>query len=88
MLFLKCSEKLKFWPYNKYNCGDFIISIRDKPWITVPKGTNEYKEGLNRFLHLTMDWNFVEKRIMCPYNKCKFKKWLTRDEVYDQLMHK
>ena len=60
----------------------------DKSWITMPKGTDEYKEGLNRFLDLAMDQNSVEGRIMCPCRKCKFKKWLTRDEAYDHLMRK
>jgi len=50
----------------------------DKSWISKPRNTIEYTNGLKVFL------NFAFKHdnghaIKCPCSKCGFRKWQTRD---------
>ena len=60
----------------------------DKSWISWSRKIDEYKEGLNKFLNFAFERQSVEGRIICPCRNCKFKKWLTRPEVYDHLSRK
>ncbi|WVY89512.1 hypothetical protein V8G54_035026 [Vigna mungo] len=44
--------------------------------------------GLNIFLDFAFTNSGVKGKIICPYQKCKFKKWQSREEVYDHLIIK
>ena len=52
----------------------------DKSWISKPQNTIEYAKGLNVFLDFAFEHGngLVMK---CPYSKCGFKKWQTRDAI-------
>src|ERR1044072_9689149 len=60
----------------------------DKSWIKKPRNTLEYHQGLNGFLDFAFEHSSCESRIICPCNKCDFRKWKTRQEVYDHLICK
>ena len=60
----------------------------DKSWIRWSRKTDEYKEGLNKFLDFAIERQSIEGRIICPCCICRFKKWLTRAEAYDHLTRK
>ena len=60
----------------------------DKSWIKKPRNTLEYHQGLNGFLDFAFEHSSCESRIICPCNKCGFRKWKTRQEVYDHLICK
>ncbi|XP_057437004.1 uncharacterized protein LOC130729311 isoform X2 [Lotus japonicus] len=63
-------------------------SIIDKSWIKKPRNTLEYLAGLNSFLDFAFEHNSGSNTIICPCDKCGFKKWHIRDEVLDHLLCK
>ncbi|KAJ1376387.1 Transposase-associated domain [Sesbania bispinosa] len=60
----------------------------DKLWIKKPRNTLEYQVGLDRFLDFAFEHSSSAGTIVCPCSKCGFRKWLTRQEMYDHLLCK
>ena len=60
----------------------------DKSWISFPRSAPQYIHGLNRFLDFAFSRSSIRGKIACPCEKCKFKKWQTRDDVYAHCMRK
>ena len=60
----------------------------DKSWITLPRSTPEYTSGLNYFLDFAFRRSSVEGKICCPCQKCKFRSWQTREEVFNHCLQK
>ena len=60
----------------------------DKSWISFPRLALQYIHGLNRFLDFAFLRSSIRGKIVCPCEKCKFKKWQTRDDVYAHCMRK
>ena len=60
----------------------------DKSWINLPRNTIQYVKGLEEFLDFAIANRSVEGRIKCPCLDCKFRRWLTRNEVYEHLILK
>ena len=60
----------------------------DKSWISFPRSAPQYIHGLNGFLDFAFFRSSIRGKIACPCEKCKFKKWHTRDNVYDHCMRK
>ena len=52
----------------------------DKSWIKLPRNTPEYLVGLNNFLDFVFQYG--------ASSKCGFRKWRTREKVYDHLLCK
>ncbi|XP_057719901.1 uncharacterized protein LOC130934339 [Arachis stenosperma] len=61
----------------------------DKSWIGIPQTTHEYKDGLNKFLDFAFEHqSLVGRQIKCPCPVCGFRKWKTREEVFEHLIVK
>ena len=60
----------------------------EKSWINLPQNTTEYAKGLEKFLDFAIANRSVDGRIKCPCPNCKFRRWLTRNEVYEHLILK
>ena len=60
----------------------------DKSWITLPRSAPDYISGLNYFLDFAFSRSSVAGKICCPCQKCKFRKWQTRQEVFNHCLHK
>ena len=60
----------------------------DKSWIKLSCNTPEYLVGLNNFLDFAFQYGASANTIVCPCSKCGFRKWRTREEVYDHLLCK
>ena len=60
----------------------------DKSWINLPRNTIQYVKGLEEFLDFAIANRSVEGRIKFPCLDCKFRRWLTRNEVYEHLILK
>ncbi|BAT91530.1 hypothetical protein VIGAN_07013100, partial [Vigna angularis var. angularis] len=60
----------------------------DRSWIDMPRNTNQYMRGLNTFLDFAFTNSGVRGKIVCPCQKCNFKKWQSREEVYEHLIIK
>ncbi|CAL1412023.1 unnamed protein product [Linum trigynum] len=58
----------------------------DKSWISMPRNTPEYVQGLNKFLDFAFERNSGIDHILCPCRKCGFKKLKIRDEVFADLL--
>lgn len=56
----------------------------DKSWITKPRDSQQYLEGLDRFLDFALANESIQGRIICPCPSCKFKKWQIRQVVRDR----
>ena len=63
-------------------------SVMDKSWIKMPRNTLEYQAGLNKFLDFAFEHDSSAGTILCPCHKCSFRKWKSRQEVFDDLMCK
>nr|XP_018626425.1 uncharacterized protein LOC108945176 [Nicotiana tomentosiformis] len=50
------------------------------------RNTREYLLGLNQFLEFAFKNGAIRDRIKCPYPKCDFRKWQTKDIVFDHLI--
>jgi len=62
----------------------FVVMPIDKSWISKPRNTIEYANGLNEFLEFAFGHaNGIVIKCLC--SKCGFKKWQTRDVVQEQL---
>lgn len=61
----------------------------DKSWISKPRNTVEYADGLAKFLDFAFMHKSIEGRggckIVCPCSNCGCKKWQTRDVVQEHL---
>ena len=66
----------------------YSVLDMDKSWIKWSRKTDEYKDGLNKFLDFAFEQQSIEGRIICPCHSFRFKKWLTRVEAYDHLTQK
>ncbi|XP_047164922.1 uncharacterized protein LOC124834301 [Vigna umbellata] len=60
----------------------------DKSWIDMPRNTSQYMAGLNTFLDFAFSNSGVRGKIICPCQKCNFKKWQFREVVYEHLIVK
>ncbi|KAK7306021.1 hypothetical protein VNO77_43935 [Canavalia gladiata] len=60
----------------------------DKSWIDMPRNTDEYLDGLDKFLDFAFENGSINDTIRCPCHKCRFNKWATRDDVRDHLICK
>lgn len=58
----------------------------DKSWIPKPRNSIEYEQGVRGFLDFAFEHRSVNGKIICPCKRCHFKKWKSRDEVYDHLI--
>ncbi|XP_016192398.1 uncharacterized protein LOC107633273 [Arachis ipaensis] len=59
------------------------MEVIDKSWIKRPRNSLEYAQGVSRFIEFAFAHHSADGTIICPCSACAFKKWLTRDEVYD-----
>ncbi|XP_019238267.1 PREDICTED: uncharacterized protein LOC109218359 [Nicotiana attenuata] len=61
----------------------------DKSWISKPRNTPEYADGLRQFLDFAFEHGSVDGRVIkCPCPKCDFNKWQRRDVVEEHLILK
>ena len=60
----------------------------DKSWITKPRNSPEYEQGVSGFIDFAFAHRSVNSKIICPCSLCAFKKWQTRDVVYEHLICK
>ncbi|XP_057420787.1 uncharacterized protein LOC130714843 isoform X1 [Lotus japonicus] len=60
----------------------------DKSWILLPRNSPAYQEGVKGFLDFAFERSSVDGAILCPCGLCNFRKWLTRDVVYEHLIIK
>ncbi|KAF7820955.1 hypothetical protein G2W53_026410 [Senna tora] len=58
----------------------------DKSWITMSRVSPEYEKGLNAFLDFAFAHTIVKGKIRCACSCCGFKRWHTREVVYDHLI--
>ncbi|KAF7802497.1 hypothetical protein G2W53_041608 [Senna tora] len=58
----------------------------DKSWITKSRVSSEYVEGLNKFLDFAFANTITKDLIKCPCIHCGFRRWQTRETVYDHLI--
>ena len=58
----------------------------DKSWLTKPRGTSEYINGVEEFIKFAFR-NSVGDRIKCPCKKCGFKRWENETTVRDHLQY-
>ena len=58
----------------------------DKSWLTMPRGTSEYINGVEEFIKFAFR-SSVGDRIKCPCKKCGFTKWETKATVRDHLQY-
>ncbi|XP_020967427.1 uncharacterized protein LOC110266762 [Arachis ipaensis] len=65
-----------------------VINYIDKSWITKPRGSIEYRNGLNRFLDFAFDNASSDGMIHCPCPLCGFRFFQTREAAYDHLLMK
>ncbi|XP_025669940.1 uncharacterized protein [Arachis hypogaea] len=60
----------------------------DKSWISKPRGSVEYKAGLNKFLDFAFANASSDGMIHCPCPSCGFRLFQTREDAYDHLLLK
>ena len=60
----------------------------DKSWITMPRNTPEYEQGLRGFIDFAFENRCVNDKTICPCSQCRFRKWQSRDVMYDHLICK
>ncbi|XP_061358361.1 uncharacterized protein LOC133302572 [Gastrolobium bilobum] len=60
----------------------------DKSWIKKPQNSIEYDEGVRRFIDFGFQHSSIEGKILCPCSPCGFRKWLSKEDVYDHLLCK
>ncbi|XP_075483702.1 uncharacterized protein LOC142523858 [Primulina tabacum] len=61
----------------------------DKEWIHLPSRlVPEYEEGVQKFLAQAKDYAKARDVILCPCIRCKNKKYMTFDKVYEHLIIK
>jgi len=58
----------------------------DKSWIDLPRNTQQYMDGLNKFLDFAFANKSVKGKIICPCPKCNLNKWQTRGATYEHLI--
>ena len=58
----------------------------DKSWLTMPRGTSEYINGVEEFIKFAFR-SSVGDRIKCPCKKCGFQRWETEATVRDHLQY-
>ena len=62
----------------------FLMDL-DKSWIDLPRNTQQYMDGLNKFLDFAFANKSVEGKIICPCPKCNLNKWQTRGATYEHF---
>ncbi|XP_073152539.1 uncharacterized protein [Henckelia pumila] len=61
----------------------------DKEWMNLPSRlVPEYEEGVKKFIAQARIYAKTREVILCPCKKCKNKKYLKFDQVYDHLIIK
>lgn len=60
----------------------------DKSWISKPRWSLEYQDGVNAFLEFAYANLSNEDSILCPCNECVNCLLRTRETVYHHLIHK
>jgi len=63
----------------------FLMDL-DKSWIDLPQNTQQYMDGLNKFLDFAFANKSVEGKIICPCPKCNLNKWQNRGATYEHLI--
>ncbi|RYQ82178.1 hypothetical protein Ahy_B10g100787 isoform B [Arachis hypogaea] len=75
--------------YYFFICFCYFIHLNiDKSWITKPRGSAEYRDGLNRFLDFAFANASSDGMIHCPCPLCGFRCYQTREDAYDHLLMK
>ncbi|RYQ95908.1 hypothetical protein Ahy_B08g091289 [Arachis hypogaea] len=67
---------------------DFIKVDIDKSWISKPRGSVEYRAGLNKFLDFAFANASSDGMIHCPCPSCGFRLFQTREDAYNHLLIK
>lgn len=76
------------------------MSYLNKDWIDAPQNSDEYKNGIEKFLDFAFKNSTMEveggneseddepnePEILCPCDKCSNRFWLTREVVYNHLI--
>jgi hypothetical protein len=62
--------------------------MMDKSWIKMPRNSARYQAGLNGFLDFAFEHGSSADTILCPCDKCDFRKWKSRQEVLDDFLCK
>ncbi|XP_061344016.1 uncharacterized protein LOC133289989, partial [Gastrolobium bilobum] len=60
----------------------------DKSWMKKPRNSIEYVEGVRGFIDFSFQHSSIEGKILCPCSPCGFRKWLSKETVYDHLLCK
>ncbi|XP_073153431.1 uncharacterized protein [Henckelia pumila] len=61
----------------------------DKEWIHLPSRlVPEYEEGVQKFIAQARNYAKTREVILCPCKRCKNKKYMKFDDVYDHLIIK
>uniref|UniRef100_A0A0A9HG26 Transposase-associated domain-containing protein n=1 Tax=Arundo donax TaxID=35708 RepID=A0A0A9HG26_ARUDO len=58
----------------------------DKGWMRAPRSTNEYNEGVKRFIEFAFSKSAKYNRILCPCKTCQNAYWLVKEEVRGHLV--
>jgi len=59
----------------------FLMDL-DKSWIDLPRNTQQYMDGLNKFLDFAFANKSVEGKIICPCRKCNLKMANSRSNIW------
>ena len=60
----------------------------EKDWVNLPRSSNEYNNGVEKFLDLAFSKTSQYGQILCPCKECVNRHWLSRKQVYDHLIYK
>ena len=60
----------------------------DESWIMMPRNSPVYEHGVRGFIDFAFKHHSVEGKIICHCSLCGFRKWQTREDVYDHLICK
>ncbi|XP_057444525.1 uncharacterized protein LOC130736753 [Lotus japonicus] len=74
-----------------YNFVIFLTTetkAMDKSWISMPRNSLAYEQGVKSFLDFAFERSSVDGKILCPCVLCECRKWQIKDVVYDHLIVK
>lgn len=58
----------------------------EKDWMTLPKYSQEYADGVNEFLDKAFSMSARSNTICCPCKRCCFRYWYPRKIILDHLV--
>ncbi|CAN1279803.1 hypothetical protein LINPERPRIM_LOCUS17173, partial [Linum perenne] len=59
----------------------------DKSWMSMPRSTPEYMNGLDTFLNFSFSSPCCQDgKILCPCKNCFNRHWMTRADVFEHLI--